>query len=535
MGILSTIAGKPISFGGKLLSVSVAATALALTDYVSSYAPAEPIVQRKAGQTYADIPVLFAYSGAAPSVVQARVVAASDGTVIKDWTTITGLTTASGNGSGLLPGVTQGRGYLLQIRLGTTGATLTGTRSFGVGAIFLWSGQSDMVATMSGFYLDPTPGSSLNNVDWWEANRPGAFFDTGGWHGPGANDGSRGPNGASGVQLYGNCATFLRITAAALAAKYGKPIPVGIIAWMFGATSIGAYITGGNHYTDLFGSTTGLAATKNVYAGDLEGALWLQGAADTGQTTAQYKANLALLHNTYIAFVAPYGRDKTNFYFGIAVEGNYSTDFNTFEYIRLAQMQYAAESVAQGWAVENAWTTIDLVRGPDGLHFNEPYSTRSFRRGLQSVLNWLGCATFSGQGSRVAAVTRSGLVATVTFNLGAGATSLRTLTGSGAPTGFYVNAAADFSGAYAAPTVALAGNTVTLTFAAGTTFPQYLKYLGGKVGNTVVDGAGYTDSCNPNISNAVYGNEVYPSGVTGTDLETFGLPVLPSNGALTIA
>ena len=312
---------------------------------------------------------------------------------------------------------------------------------------------------------------------------------------------------------------------------------------------------GGYHYTDLF-ANPGLASPRNVVCGDFEAVIWHQGEADTGVSTASYMSSLSTLMRAYLAWVAQFGRTPADFAFFPAVLGNYDVGVcAAIENLRIAVEQFCAQARAgtlsgqtEPWPnVSVGWACLDLLRAPgdvdnasagtrDPYHFSTgPVARRSLRRAVQTVLKWLGCSSFDGAGpSLTRSYTRSGLVATFDVTIPSG-TAL-TKPGTGGITGFYANTAADFSGADIVVSAALAtGNKIAVTFAAGTTFPAYLKYQGGLIGSTAVDANGFTASCYPDARNPVYDTATYPSTATGTDVEARGLPLRPTVGALTIA
>lgn len=523
----------------------------------------QPIVQRKAGTTSADVPVLFSYTGNAPTNIEARVIRASGGAVVKDWTALGGLNATGTTGQGTLPGVPQGEGYLLQIRDGwnpTNAATISnGSTAWGVGVIFLFEGQSNMVMLLGANAFATVAGLSQTEWDYYLAgNVPGSVFDKAGWHAPsnGSNGDTAGSNAGSAT---GNYLRYLRIVAAALKTKYGITVPVGGVGWAFNANSIEAFLPpSGGHYLDLIKATgtklgtIGFASPGNYYAGDFEGVFWHQGEANAANTPASYVTKLQTLYQGYLDYVAPFGRTAEHLYFGVAVLGNYSPSQEPLiENMRQAELTFVADARAgtlsgqsSPWPlVDVGVNCIDLAIGPDGLHISdEAMQKRGMARMIQGVLKTIGAAqagpsgnSFGARGPSLDTWTRNGLV--VTFNVvHEGGTALTVPNVPNPPTGFYCNTAVDFSGTYIKPSVALVNNNtqIALTFPGGTTFPLYVKYMGGKIGNTVFDSDGYVDSCYPNFSNAIYDNVSYPTGTTGTDVEAMGLPLLPSNGAIQI-
>lgn len=488
---------------------------------------------------------------------------ASGGAVVIPWTFLTGLTTATSTGSGTLPLVSQGGPYLIQIQDGVTQPTSgplysAGTTKWGVGALFLFEGQSNMASTLHGAFAGyNVPGTSQDEYTYYKTGAVVAsIWDNAGWHPP-----SNGSVGASGVMntLTNGIMLFMRIVAAAMRTKYGYDVPIGIIPYALASQSIESFTApSGIHYTDLFnatgtsGTTQGFASPSYVIAGDFEGVLWHQGEANANDSAAVYQAKLQALYQTYLNYVAPFGRTATNLFFGPAVIGNYETLYKV-ENIRQAEMNFETYAHANGWPlVQVGWTTIDLWRGTvvgvnpptDSLHFQDPtVQRRSMKRCVQTVLKWLGASgngpsglQFSGRGPTISSVSRVGDVATFII-AHEGGTALQVPTPANPPTGFYANTAADFSGTDVLFTAALvAGNTqVALTFSPTPTYPVYVKYLGYKIGNTVYNAAGFNGSSYPDISNPIYDNTTYPNPATGIDVEALGLPLLPTNGAITVS
>lgn len=366
---------------------------------------------------------------------------------------------------------------------------------------------------------------------------------------------------------------FLRILAAALKAKYGVTVPVGIIPWDADATAIASFLPpNGNEYRGLWnnGGTTsysiGFSSPANYYAGDFEGSLWHQGESDQASSSATYQGELQSLQAAYLSYVSKFGRTAANFLLGIAVLGNYDTTAAPdIENVRIAEANFEAWAQANGYPnTRLAMSCVDLWRGTsvgtnppsNTLHMQaETVQRRGIRHLLQTVLKFTGCSgngpsgnPFSGRGPQInTTASRTGNVVTLSViheggtSLVVGNASTNAAASAGTPpTGFYANTKADFSGSYVVPTVALAnGNTqIQLTFPSGTTYPVYLKYQGGKIGNTTVDSSGFTDSCYPNINNPIYDNVTYPLAVGGVinsaDQETLGLPLLPTNGSMTV-
>ena len=144
----------------------------------------------------------------------------------------------------------------------------------------------------------------------------------------------------------------------------------------------------------------------------------------------------------------------------------------------------------------------------------------------QTVLKELGAAEFDGMGPKVTGVSRSGLVATVTIQHNGG-TALVARTVGQPITGWYANTLADFTGTDIAVTVAVSSaNSVAVTFPSGAVFPVYLKHMGGRLDTM--------QSQNPDITNPVVDNFIYPVGAHVDDQLTNGVPVQPTPNPITV-
>lgn len=541
-------------------------TSLTLIDFQSASAETWPVVQRHKRTLFGNVPVVFGFTGNPPTLVQARVVKASDGSVVIGWTTLTGQVNASATGAGKLSNVPVGRGYLLQIRDGTTAPNSgplfsAGTQRWSVGVNFMVAGQSNLVGTFSG------GGSAINENGYLHDNNIGAFYSDPGWT-LSSDFTSPGPS-SSIYSAQGNAAMFIRLVHSAVLQNTGVDMPIGLILMGYNATSIDYFLPAIYTYPqgNVWGPNIMADISRPAYAGDMEGCIWHQGEADENAGMQSYLNKVTAFNAGLLNYVAGFGRTPAEFMFATAILGNYAPVHNngapSIENVRIAEQLFVERSQAgthvdplggalPAWpGVVKGWTTMDLWRGSgtfgvnppdDPYHFSSyPAERRSLRRTAQTALWWLGASNngpsgnpFSARGPVLTgAVTRSGLVATFAVSH-EGGTTLTTLT-AGAITGWYANAAADFSGAYIPVTVSVPdGSHVAVTFPSGTSFPAYVKHCGGRIGDTVIDSDGFTASCYPDIRNLLYDNVVYPSGATGADIEVLGLPLLASNGALVV-
>jgi hypothetical protein len=522
-------------------------TALNLIDYYAKDASARPVVQRKAGLDTADIPVLATFAGGDPSTVQACVIRASNNSIVKDWASLEDMTTDGDKLLGWLPGVQIGEDYLLRIRDGaqptnTALGNLNGSTRWGVGVWVVIVAQSNGIGTMAaGSYNEIVAGTSQTEDAYWLSGQvAGAPFGSYGFHRPAASNGT----GSEITSTSGGVYKTMRILAKALEAKYGFRVPVAVLPWGFSNHSITRFLPGGDKYLGLFntgttGGSIGLRSQANYCAGDIEGVVFHQGEADTATARAARVEQLKALYQAFLDYVAPFGRTAEHLFFLPAVLGIIgSSVYGGLENIRAAVMDledYAKEN--NRWPrVRIGWNCIDLNAAdpndgnPDTIHIQDApggnqYRRWSLMRMLQSVKYQLGCATHDGVGPRIASVARSGLVVTVTITHNGG-TALAVRNSSAAITGWVANTAADFSGTNYTPTVAIASaNTVTLTFASGTPFPLYVKHCGGRLGQA--------NSYFPDISNLIYDNAAYPTGVHVSEQFT-GRPLLPTKDAIEV-
>lgn len=526
------------------------ATTMVLDDFKTSHSSSYPVVQRKAGTLFGNVPVLFSFTGTAPSNPQARVIRSDNSNIVKDWTTLENISVVGTTALGTLSNVPQGCYYYLQIRDGSqpnNSATISnGTVKWGVGVNILALGQSNMVSTLdAGNYADIVPGSSpsRNESDYLiQGYSTGAYFSSSGWVTSG------GTLGGNARAIGGGSLSLLRIVAKALENKYGYKVPVGFVPYAWNNHSIDQFLpttTGtATRWDQLFdgagttGGTIGFKSPKNYYAGDFEVVVYHQGEADSGtKSRAVFLERLKSVYQNLLAYVAPYGRNATTLSFLPAVLGSYGgvvpTASQSFvENIRGAVLDLDTYARANNWPrVRAGWNCIDLdaSENADGLHFLDtgtyPYRKWSHRRMVQSILHQLDCTDYSGLGPRLSTTTtRSGDVVTLTVNHEKG-TNLVARSG-GAPSGFLGNTSADFSGTDITVTAAITGpSTIQVTFPSGTAYPVYLKYMGSK--------PGLATSIHPNVSNPVYDNVTYPAGATGTDIFT-GLPLVPTVDSIVI-
>lgn len=512
-------------------------TTMALRDVVNTHAKTIVVFQRKAGtedlaRPTGRVPVMFDYTGAIPVNPEVRVVDAQ-GVEVMPWTRLTGVTeVTSGVGIGVLEPVPQGMTYTIAglrdgDQIGKAETTSSGTGKWGVGVRGVWGGQSNMNSLLNvGVYnVDKPPGSSLYEYQYWDSAKvPGYYYSLTGWGWP-----------DSGSNVKPGRVAWLRILTAKLKARYGHDVPVAMTSWAFDSTGITAFLgPAGARWGTLMqsgtsGSTYGLNTPVNYGGGgDFEFMVWHQGESNSGDTRAQYLAYLKELYQDLLDHVGQFGRTAANFGFFPALLGVYGA--TATEHLRGAVMDFEAYAIeANRWPkVRIAMSSIDLDTSDpndgnaDTLHIGTPYAYWGNRRFLQTVLHFLGCATYSGRGPQISGMTRSGNNVIVTVTHGRAGATLVNKKGT-ALTGWYVNTAQDFSGTeITGHTVAITGaNQITITLPAGTG-AVWVKHAGHNLGSAL--------SIHPDVSNLVYDDSPYTEGATGTDLYN-GFPLMATPDA----
>lgn len=513
-------------------------TTMALRDVVNTHAKTIVVFQRKAGtedlaRPTGRVPVMFDYTGAIPINPEVRVVDAQ-GVEVMPWTRLTGVTeVTSGVGIGVLEPVPQGMTYTIAgLRDGDQPAkaetTSSGTGKWGVGVRGVWGGQSNMnsLLNVGAYNVDKPPGSSLYEYQYWDSAKvPGYYYSLTGWGWP-----------DSGSNVKPGRVAWLRILTAKLKARYGHDVPVAMIPWAFDSTGIDAFLPpsglrwSGLMASGMSGSTYGLNTPVNYSGGgDIEFVVWLQG--ETGsETRQQYKDKLIQVCAGLLTHVGQFGRTAANFGFFPGVLGVYGA--TSVEHLRGAVMDFEA------YAKENnRWpkarigmSCIDLDPSDpndgnsDTLHIGTPYAYWGNRRFLQTVLHFLGCATYSARGPQISSVARQGDGAIVTVTHGRTGASLVNKKGT-ALTGWYGNTAEDFSGTDVAITATITGaNQITLSWAGSVgAATVWIKHAGHKLSSAL--------SIHPDVSNLVYDDSPYTEGATGTDLYN-GFPLMATPDAM---
>lgn len=545
------IGGRPISPGGSDVPIT-----LVLKDIYTNNRLAHPVIQRKAGTDYGEAPVMFSYTGGAPSNVQARIVDISNPTtVIKDWTTLTSLTVNESKqmGLGYLLNVPMGCNYQTQIRDGSrpnnASTNSVGSRGWGVGVCIFIAGQSNMLGTLdAGEFDSPIPGTSDNESSYWtNPEFTGVYWGIDGfvanWTTDGGNTGDITAAPGWGTSAGGGTG-FLRMVAANLKAKYGRKIPVCGAVWAFGATGLGDMFPPATGDKVQIFSNNGTSTGKVGWMSppgytpvDFEGIILHQGEAEAGFISRADRLNQLKAYYTFmLTVVAPHGRTAADLFFRPAILGAYANAGNT-ENIRAAVYDLEVYAQANGWPrVKAGWNCIDLDADyptdpyRDGLHFHDvpggpQFRKMGLRRVIQTVAKEMGATTFTGMGPKISGATRNGNVVSLTV-AHEGGNALATRDNTKPLSGWYANSTADFSGNNIAVTATIANtNTINVTLPSGTTYPVYVKYAGGKVGTL--------QSQHPDVSNPVYDNAVYPANVHPGD-QLVGLPLQPTVDSIVV-
>lgn len=543
--------GKLLLVGGKPLSLNAATaptTGITLTPFflnTSQAADARYLIQTTAtsGDTAGDVPIIFTYTGGAPSSVQARIVDTSSN-VIVDWTDITSsVTVNSGTGLGYLKNVTAGVEYKRQVRVGTSG-TLTSADSvtFMIGTMILPWGQSNGRGTLDGGIgsSSTVPGTATTEVGYYDSNKTGTFFGKGGFVGVSNNNviGSYSTNGGGGLSL-------LRLVGTTLQSKYGKKVGVAINPWDQNGTAMSGFMTSGGDISMLSNNgttngTIGFSSSATIIPnGDYRIVTWHQGESDSSTITrAQRLADLKQFCQAHINQVAKFGRSPSQITFLFALMGVYGLDSNSnprvpqVEVLRASVIDLVAYAQTVGWDVRIGWSCMDLdpanATPPDSLHFGGADQTRSVRRLTQAIMNVLNPTGVpnGGAGPRLTGtVSRSGDDVTLTVAHDGG-TALAAKTSGSPITGWYANTASDFSGTDIALTnVTIVDATHVRVTATGAPTTFYIKHCGHKF---------YTaTSWHPDVSNLIYDNFAYPAGANAGDQFT-GLPLQPTPDAIRV-
>lgn len=501
---------KPLISNGKLrlrngaLALAVAAAVVVIPPgsgptAISIVSLPNQITMQRRG-TSRPVPVGFNVTGPAGTSVEARIVDLA-GNAVVDWTVVgSSGTDGNGNGAGSLL-APQGGWYKLQVRVaGSQTLVAADTSKFGVGAIWLLYGQSNMVnATANG--TKPPIGDTRST-----------WFDYGDktYRRVGVINGTGAPNTISGQPGFPTSPAWDGMRAEAptyftnmLVAKLG--VPVCVVNLAEGGKTI-AQLTTGTYWDRL------ATAVANM-GGDFEGTLWHQGESEpASQTTAYMVGALGTMHAKLRTLA---GRDDSNFRFAIISLGP-SNKANSYganvDYkmgrMRAADVQYANSTPGAFLAS----CAHDAPTG-DGIHMGAPDFGRIWRRVGMSTVHSYGLGT-DGAGPRIASATRSANVITVTVQHTGGTALVDGAGGSGAALkGFEVR---DNGVLVAISGTAITGaNTITLTLVATPAGPVTLEYAMQNAPHAT-DPNIATDFI---IASVPYDNITYVNGAEGAPLQ----------------
>lgn len=561
-----------------------ATSPIGVTSLTGNDPPQWAVFQRNAGTTTRNLPVSFSYVGT-PGTLQGRVT--SGATVILDWTTLSGVVTSLGTGTGILPLVPQGAAgqwYTLHLRDSTSGVTWDGSSTWAVGVIVIFSGHSIMDRTL-GNNTSSGDAASITDYNGHGSNPLFVCFNNWGWQ----KCFTTPPHSITALGQPGTTATAGILSMGRLmATRLG--VPIGIVPFSRDGTNSNQWLSpSGSLYTTTFGASgdaissaagfassiyatvNGPSASGNTGLTDFEIFFWEMGENEGFDSVAQYKTALGNVYTMVTAWCSPY-RTTSQFLFATNIQVNIDPVLNYAPFIennRQATIEWVAGQKAAGKAV-TIFTTTDLPRGPgssndgvDGVHPGSYASMRICQRLVQTALWWWGLATYPGRGPTVTSGTVNNNIITMALN-GDGGTGFATAN-AGSPTGWYVssdNFATGYgpgTGNYLTPSsAALSGSTVTLTMPSAPVGNTYVKYLGGTPNNNgstaIYDSQSpptyyqgfHNASENPDIQGAIYDNTTLPTdtlltsflaslaGSISTNGPTVsdGLPLQPSDGSI---
>jgi hypothetical protein len=421
--------------------------------------------------------------GAAPTFLDIRLLAEDGTTVLQDWNAATLDSAAGGSWTATL-GVPQGGWYRWQAR-DQGGASAVSARKFGVGALILCFGQSNM-RWMWRTRSSPPAADALTRrwagFGWFANDLVAQGGEATALHGS-----SFGGNG--GVRL-GN------------ALRAGLGVPVGLLQLAVSATEIARWQAEGDCWLNL------VAMLNDDCGTAFEAALWHQGERDASLGTTG-EAYMAGLLEVIAQARSLSGRPALPF--GIAILGR-ATDGSDagHDRIRLAQRDVIAATPGAFLA----GSSLDLTLS-DGVHWDAASYERMGRRYAQSVLAALGAAAFGAAGPRIAGATRQRGTAVVVLPVEqAGGSALRGADNGADGAGLTGFAVRRDGAPLAIASTAFAGNAVLLTLSA---VPN-----GGALTVTYQAGA------DPDVAAPAY-DDAPPQG------DARGVPLQPSFAPLPVA
>lgn len=388
------------------------------------------VFQRPAGATSRNLSFAGTYNGA-PAGIEARI-CSGQGTQVMPWTACT--TPSAGNWAITFANVPQGGGYYLEVR--DTGTPTNLARSiwhFGVGAVLVWTGQSNA----AGMFASSGGSAYTVNTDLFLRGSVRRF------------DGTYPDIRSTSAALSG-----VMPVIDVLSAQLGVPV-MAVDASTGGSGLVGGWDNRANTFYQNFLARLGVV-------GDTEGIVWVQGEADGASSSTvanNYLTSFGTLINNFRADV---GRVAANLPVYLAVLGRKGSAASpdSWAVVRTAQMN-----------AETNYANVRLVGGyydlpyTDDLHLNAASYAKLGRRITQAVLNHAlpGSYPTGMKGPEPTSASSSGNTIIVTFTMHTGA-NLRGLLGSTGITGFEVRNGGNTVEAITSATITGA-NQVTLTMA----------------------------------------------------------------------
>lgn len=335
-------------------------------------AVAHRIYQRTDGA--ANVLLSGSYSGTLPTSIEARVVAASDGsTVVQGWTALTDAEIAGGTWSGVLS-IPQGGMYRVQVRSMTASSVLAegylGSSVFGVGDLFGCIGSSSASLWFSaGSYTPSATVRRLRSTGWSEF--------------PGAS------NGAA-VELANDLSIALGV-------------PVGMLDFGVSGSTLDQWSqSDGSHFLAFASAITGAG-------GKLAAVLSMVGSNDAAGGSVSSKASHLAKYQSLIENVRAH-TDQPNL--PIFISGTQrrvsETPAAQWSWLREAEKSIADPAVS----IYLGATTIDLELSGDNIHL----SAAGYRNGLQRMALAMRDVLASGtyhRGPKIVAIEYSGASVTV--------------------------------------------------------------------------------------------------------------------------
>lgn len=444
------------------------------------------------------------------TAIDIQIIDASSLNIIIPWTTLQ-TAPVGGTFSGTLS-VPQYNGWMKwMVRAhNNQNTSTTSTNKFGVGALILLTGQSNMAglwAKVSGSPPTPTDNSRRYAGNGWRAIN--AAFVTGE-----VVDGFNSGRGGDGIcQLANQLHTLLGVN-------------VGLLEYAVGGTSSAQWAPGGTMYVQTIGpgSVAPFGITYVDVGSDAEAVFHYQGESDAVNNVsgATWQANVALTYSGFQGIMRsplPFGIQ----YLGWAISYPGVTDTN-WSTIKNAQLSYIAGAGPNVYSA--AYGMDGTLQTPPLIHYSPASYVHFANRLSQSYAYYLGLTTYGAAGPSVSGITwslGSPALITIAVTPSPGASIQDGAGGSGASlNGFQV-----FNGATQLPisSTVISGNNVILTMSGSI---SQASILAGTVKVRYEFGQSpHGTTTPPNLANYVFDTAI-PAG------DTIGLPLLPTNGLVTV-